>query len=194
VADFVGAAIERRTRVDDRSQLVTDEHERSLSQARETLARLKGVKAREPDTVRDALERMRRQRVGSEPEPSPYKRNSAPDGLVYKTCESNAPAPAPEPDSDDQQQQIITTDILGEVIAQERKRYQAEIDALKDRVEDLKKAFFNLPAGLVEAVRDLRDDLAQARATLAEVRITTERERRSDPLDLPTFLRRERIN
>jgi hypothetical protein len=163
------------------------ERQRFIREQRE-LAAQEAKKAREELARRraalgvDLLE----QREGREHRPE-IARQRQHDRLVYKSHDNSAPAAMPPADTDariaDERQFIF--DVVAEVIAEERARHAAEIGALKDTVADLKRAFFNLPAGLVENTRELKDALAKVIATLADIRAERDQQRGSEPIDLP---------
>ena len=70
-------------------------------------------------------------------------------------------------------------DVMAGVVCELSARHQAEIDALRDKVDDLKRAFFNMLRDLVESTRELPAALADVRAVLQRAG--------SSPLDLPAL-------
>ena len=100
--------------------------------------------------------------------------------VIYKTLDNSAPATVPAADTDERMRFVL--DVMAEVIAELSARHQAEIDSLSNKVDDLKRAFFNTPTDLIESTRELR-------AALADVRTVLERARSDPPLDMPALPR-----
>jgi hypothetical protein len=161
----------------ERQQFVREQRERAKREAKKAR---EGLARRREALGEDLLE----QREGRE-QPQTFRAEGRHDrGVLYKTLDNSAPATVPAADTDERiadERQFIF-DVVAECLAEERARHRAEIESLSNKVDDLKRAFFNTPRDLVESTRELR-------AALADVRTVLERARSDPPLDMPALPR-----
>jgi hypothetical protein len=162
----------------ERQQFIREQREHAAREAKKAREELARRRAALPPSE-DLPERWRREADAQE---RAFRADHT--GMIYKPYNAPAAAP-PAPDSECLSEFLV--EVIGTIIAEERARFGAEIDGLKNRIAELEKRG---STDLIEATRKLGEKLDEVRRyTEAELHRS-----RSEPLDLPPLPRRERVN